>query len=118
MKMPKIKQRQNKYNAQRTIVDSIAFHSKAESNRYKILKLLENAGHIRDLKLQASMPFVYNGIRLFTYYADFTYYSDGIFVVEDVKGMRTPLYKLKKKMIEVYYGIKITEIKHSYENFK
>jgi hypothetical protein len=31
-------------------------------------------------------------------------------VVEDVKGFRTPLYRLKKKLIEAQYGIAIIEI--------
>jgi hypothetical protein len=31
-------------------------------------------------------------------------------VVEDVKGMRTPMYRWKKKHVEAQYGITITEV--------
>jgi hypothetical protein len=48
---------------------------------------------------------------MFTYIADFTYFEkDGQQVIEDVKGVRTPVYRLKKKIIEAEYGIAITEI--------
>jgi hypothetical protein len=30
-------------------------------------------------------------------------------VVEDVKGLPTPVYKLKKKLVEAQYGIQIRE---------
>lgn len=113
MKMPKIKQSRNKFNARKTIVDGIVFHSAAEANRYKILKLLEKSGRIVNLKLQEPFVFKLHGKKIFTYFADFVYVDmdKGVNVIEDVKGMRTPLYKLKKKLIEAYYGIKITEVK-------
>ena len=112
MIMPKIKQRRSKYNAKKTVVDGIVFHSKAEARRYPILKLLEKSGHIKDLRLQ--VPFVYriNDKKIFTYYADFTYFDvNNNDTIEDVKGMKTPVYRLKKKLIEAHYGIKITEVK-------
>ena len=115
--MPKINQKRNKFNARKTVVDGIVFHSAAEANRYKILKILEKAGHIRALKLQ--VPFIYYCIieesldykKIFTYYADFMYIENEKTIIEDVKGMKTPVYRLKKKLIEAYYGIKITEVK-------
>lgn len=110
MKPLKIKQRPFKYNAIKTTVDGITFHSKAEAYRYKSLKVLEKAGYIKNLDLQVKMPYTHNGDIIFNYYADFTYYRDGMFIIEDVKGMRTPLYRLKKKLIEAYYRITITEV--------
>jgi hypothetical protein len=45
-----------------------------------------------------------------TYVADFKYLENGKEVVEDVKGFKTPVYKLKKKLVEAIYGIEIIEI--------
>jgi hypothetical protein len=43
--------------------------------------------------------------------ADFRYRQGprGILVIEDVKGMRTPTYRLKRKMVEAQYGFEIME---------
>lgn len=46
-----------------------------------------------------------------TYIADFVYKDkDGNEVVEDVKGFRTDVYKIKKKMMRYRYGIEIQEV--------
>ena len=45
------------------------------------------------------------------YYADFDYYKDGKHIVEDVKGVKTEAYKIKKKLMLERYGIRITEVK-------
>ncbi len=103
--------KRTKYNAVKTVVDGIVFHSKKEANRYVSLKILRKAGHISDLKLQFPYVFSIAGKKIFTYYADFVYTNQtGLTVVEDVKGMRTPLYKLKKKIIETYHSISIIEV--------
>ena len=105
----------SKYNAKKTLVDGIIFHSMAEANRYKTLKLLERAGELCDLKLQVPFEFILNGRKLFTYYTDFTYKLnehnaiEWMNYIEDVKGMTTPLYRLKKKLIEAQHGITISE---------
>jgi len=45
-----------------------------------------------------------------SYRADFTYVNeDGQPIVEDVKGFRTPVYRLKKKLMRALYGIEILE---------
>ena len=51
-------------------------------------------------------------IMVCVYVADFRYREglEGILTIEDVKGVRTPVYKLKKKLVEVIYGFRITEI--------
>ncbi len=99
----------SKYHAIRTVVDNTTFASKREAARYGELKLLAQAGHINNLCLQVEFPFVLAGKTMFRYYADFTYYEDGQLVVEDSKGQRLPIYKLKKKIIEHVYDIKIRE---------
>jgi hypothetical protein len=45
------------------------------------------------------------------YVCDFLiFWADDTVTFEDVKGMRTPMYKLKKKQVEALYPIIITEI--------
>lgn len=109
----------SKYHNKKIIIDGIEFDSEKEGNRYIQLKMLKKAGMIKDLQLQ--VPYVIldgykkNGktIRAITYKADFVYYD--IFlkktIVEDTKGYRTEVYKLKKKMFESRYPeLEITEI--------
>lgn len=111
----------NKYHAKKTEVDGIVFDSKRESERYKELKLLEKVGEIRYLKLQPKYDLVVNGQKICTYKADFQYEgkiieSNIIFTpigwkpfVEDVKGVKTPVYRLKKKLMKALHGIDILE---------
>lgn len=97
----------NKYNAKRTTVDGITFDSKAESARYIELALMELSGEIARLELQPEFvlqpAFTYRGKkeRAIVYRADFRYLrlSDGVTVIEDVKGQRTDAYKLKRKLL-------------------
>jgi hypothetical protein len=99
----------NKYNARKTIVDGIKFDSRKESLRYCELKILLDAGIISKLELQPEFilqdTFTKNGkkYRAIKYRADFQYAEDGKTIIEDVKGMKTPVYKIKKKMFEYAY---------------
>ena len=109
-----------KYRAIKTEVDGIMFDSKKEANRYVELKEKLNAGIIQDLKLQPKFDCVINGKKVCTYKADFEYLlvdeigpqgQIGHYVVEDVKGFKTPVYRLKKKMVEALFpGTLITEV--------
>ena len=100
-----------KYHNCKTIVDGIRFDSKKEAKRYLELKILEKAGQISHLKLQ--FPFILISSskygRAIKYVADFVYYEGNKRVVEDVKGVRTPVYKLKKRMMAEIYGIEVKE---------
>ena len=102
----------SKYHAVPVEVDGIRFASKAEARRYRELRLLERGGAIADLILQPRYPVRVNGVRICTYLADFTYRDceTGLYVTEDVKGVRTPVYKLKRKLVEALYGLAITEV--------
>jgi hypothetical protein len=107
----------SKYKNIKTVVDGITFSSKAEAKRYGELKLLEKAGEISDLELQPRYALEMAGfetgeaVKVATYVADFSYFTkDGDFIVEDVKGFRTEVFKLKKKMVKAQYGIDIQEI--------
>jgi Protein of unknown function (DUF1064) len=110
----------SKYKAIPVEIDGIRFASKAEGRRYVELKRLQAAGLIRGLALQTSFPFMIGDDLMFTYVSDF-FYEDvqtGKRIIEDVKGVLTPVYKLKKKIIEKYYGMKITEIHHAKKGAK
>lgn len=104
--------KQHKYGAKATKVDGHTFPSKAEANRYLQLKLLLKSKSIRDLEIQPRYPLEVNGVKVGTYVADFRYVDieKGLMVVEDVKGVRTEVYRLKKRIVEALYGIEITEI--------
>lgn len=103
----------NKYRNAPVVVDGIRFASKREAGRYLTLKLLSKAGRIRDLKMQVRFKLLCNGHHITTYVADFTYEEwandDWQSVVEDVKGVRTDVYKLKRKLM-LAHGIEIREV--------
>jgi hypothetical protein len=109
--------RPHKYRAVPTTIDGIRFASKKEAARYGQLKMLEKAGEIYGLELQPRFPLYVckrqNGElhKVCDYVADFRYRQGprGILVIEDVKGMRTPTYRLKRKMVEAQYGFEIME---------
>ncbi len=101
--------RPNKYKAIRTVVDGITFDSKLEAARYQDLRLQEESGEIKRLTLQPSFPIEICGKKICTYRADFAYIRDGEGVVEDVKGFKTPVYRLKKKLVSAIYGFDIYE---------
>ena len=99
----------SKYHAKKTVVDGIKFDSKKESLRFLELRMMERAGEIRYLKLQPRFDFELNGTKMGFYKADFQYWKDGAVVVEDVKGFKTPVYNLKKKMMKAFHGVEILE---------
>ena len=100
----------NKYHSRKEVVDGITFDSRKEANRYRELCILKRAGEVVDIELQPEFVlqegFRYNGKwhRPIVYRADFrVIYADGRVEVEDVKGMRTEAYKLKKKLLLAKY---------------
>jgi hypothetical protein len=101
----------SKYRAVKTVIDGIVFHSKKEARRYMQLKLLERAGEISNLELQPIYEFTLADKKIFIYKADFSYLDrkTNELIVEDVKGYKTPVYRLKKKLIENQHHIEIWE---------
>ena len=86
--------KQHKYGAVRTH----GFASKVEYKRAQQLKLLQKTGVIKDLECQPRFHIHVKGNKICDYVADFRYKEDGKIIVEDVKGVRTDVYKLKKKL--------------------
>ncbi|NCC71585.1 DUF1064 domain-containing protein [bacterium] len=97
-----------KYNNKKVIIDNIKFDSKKEANRYLELKFLLKYKKIKNLELQKvfllQKSFKDNEgktQRAIKYIADFQYIDVGSkkVIVEDVKGMKTEVYKIKKKLL-------------------
>lgn len=120
----------NKYNAKKCVINGEVFDSKKEAHRWQELKILEKAGEIQNLRRQVKFVLIpaqkdttvttkKNGTPKLTlrvverecsYIADFVYDENGMMVVEDCKGVRTEAYKLKKKMMLFFHGIRIKEV--------
>lgn len=98
----------HKFNAKPCERDGYHFPSKAEAKRYDELKLLQKSGEI--LFFLRQTPFHLPGN--VKYLADFLiFWADGNCTIEDVKGMVTPLFTAKLKMVESLYPITIEVIK-------
>lgn len=104
MKVYKLK---HKFRAKPTETDGIKFSSKKEANRYHQLLLLQRTGEI--LFFLRQLPFhLPGGVK---YVCDFmVFWANGEVTIEDVKGMKTPMYIAKKKLVEATYPIEITEV--------
>lgn len=106
---------ENKYHNKKIYYDGHWFDSQKEEAYYIKLKLLEKQGKIQELKLQVkfelqpSFKFKGETIRSINYIADFTYIEDGKLHIVDTKGVRTEVYKIKKKMMN-YKGYEVEEI--------
>ena len=97
--------KKNKLNARITIVDNIKFQSEKEANFY------------RELKQDPSVLFFLRQIPIrfksgITYWIDFlVFYRDLSYKFVEVKGFKTRVYKMKRKLVESEYpDIKVEEI--------
>ena len=110
----------NKYGAKKSVADGITFDSRREMERYYELKLLQQGRAISGLKLQPRFELIpkqdrakrigerglvywQEGEPAVHYTADFEYYENGLHIVEDVKGVRTRDYVLRRKLFKQKY---------------
>lgn len=100
-----------KYKAVPCEIDGHKFPSLREGKRYRELIILQRVEAIKNLELQPKYQCVVNGKKVCEYRADFSYYDlvKNCQVVEDCKGFKTPVYRLKKKLVESLYGFTILE---------
>ncbi len=107
----------SKYHNKQRVVAGHVFDSIKESERYLELRQWQRQGLIKDLELQPVFE-LQEGFkdtqgrkyRPITYIADFGYTDGSSRVVEDVKGMRTEVYRIKKKLfIHKYEYIRFVE---------
>ncbi len=84
--------------------------SRKEHRRLLTLRKEAKSGQIQTLQCQKRFSLhAMGGKKVCSYVADFVYMRGGVRVVEDVKGMRTAMYKLKCKWMLLEYGITILE---------
>ena len=116
----------SKYHSRKITRNGMTFDSIREYQRWLELSLLEKTGHIEKLQRQVKyvlIPSQYEQTfdektgkpkqkcveREVSYYADFVYFKDGKWAVEDAKGFRTPEYMIKRKLMRYVHGIQIIE---------
>lgn len=113
---PKRPAKGNKYGNRKVEIDGIVFDSEKEGRHYVELKTMERAGIISRLVLQPTFELApattIHGKKSAarTYRGDFQYEKDGITIVEDVKGMKTAVYILKRHLMKTVHNIEIVEI--------
>ena len=119
----------SKYHARKVTVDGVTFDSRKEARRWSELRMLEQAGDIIGLRRQVKFVLIpaqresdtvgpKGGVkrgrlleRECAYIADFVYErKDGSQIVEDTKGVRTPEYIIKRKLMLYVHGIRIQEV--------
>lgn len=99
----------SKYGARQIVVDGICFDSQAEARRYAQLKALQASGAISGLRvhpvylLQPGFTHGKTAERAINYEGDFEYRENGAVIVEDVKGVETDVFKLKRKLFVYNY---------------
>lgn len=99
-----------KYRNRKTCCGIGHVHDSAkEARRCDELALLERVGRIERLEVQPRYPIIVNGVQIAVYVGDFHYFEDAKSVVEDVKGVKTPVYNLKKKLVRAIYGVEVRE---------
>ena len=110
----------SKYGNKKCTVDGIEFDSKKEAARWQELRLLERAGKICELERQVAFELApsvqYAGKRAtpaLRYVADFAYFENigtaSKYTVEDVKGVKTSAYKIKRHLMLAVHKIEVLE---------
>lgn len=104
---------ESKYHNRKVTVDGITFDSVKEASRWQELKMLERAGEITALVRQVKIELIPKTklYRACYYIPDFTYFDKRVqkTIYEDVKGMKTKEYLLKRKLLYWRHGIEVTE---------
>lgn len=96
-------------NAQLPGIGRKSFHSKLEADRAMELAMQQEAGQIKDLQFQVPFSLVVPGFRKIKYVADFVYtlHPEGRVVVEDTKGVVTPVFTLKAMLLKVLHDVDV-----------
>lgn len=100
---------ESKYRNEIITTEEGTFASRLEYGRWCDLCNLQRAGVIRGLRRQVTFSLDVNGVHVCDYIADAVYQMNGRTIVEDTKGVRTTVYKLKKKLMLAVRGITINE---------
>lgn len=104
-------ERRSKYGSRRVELDGLKFDSAREARYYAGLKAMLSAGEIVKIERQVRWVLPVNNVKVCTYVSDFVVYDkDGNRRVIDVKGFKTPVYRIKRKLMKAIYGIDIEEV--------
>lgn len=114
-----VSMRRGKYNVSKKSARTLSgttYMSKLEMMYRKHLNLLMKADNPKERVVsiveQKSFEVVVNGTKICKYLLDFEVtYGDGRIEYVDVKGIATDVYRIKKKLVEALYPIKIKEVK-------
>ncbi len=113
IKIIPVAKKPSKYKNEKTIYNGIKYDSKKEAAYAQTLDLLKKAkGNDRVLRVerQVKMPIRMDNKLICTYILDFRVeYPDRLEFI-DVKGFRTAIYRLKKKLVEAFYECQIKEV--------
>lgn len=107
----------NKYGNNKVVLDGMTFDSQKEARRWTQLKMFERIGEITGLRRQVAFDLIpsqrgaIRSERPVKYVADFVYFDkSGSMIVEDVKGLKTREYIIKRKLMKYINGIEIVEV--------
>jgi hypothetical protein len=103
--------RRHKYGASKVEIDGYRFDSKAEARRYQELVLLQKANRILNLECHPKFDIGLNGVKICTVILDFSYIAKDGWKYEDIKGIDTPVSRLKRKLLHAFYGIEVEVIR-------
>jgi Protein of unknown function (DUF1064) len=105
--------RRLKYNAVRVKLDGYTFDSKAEARYYGDLTLQARKGQLLNLKVHPRFEIKLVRQKICDVILDFAFYDKiaGRDRYIDVKGRDNALSRLKRKLVEAFYGIKIEVVK-------
>ncbi len=111
---PAPQEKPRKYRNEPCKIDGHKFASKKERRRWLELRLLEKAGEIGSIVCQPKYALIVQGVYVGKYIGDFLYVDirTGRSIVEDVKSpaTKTPVYRLKKRLVAAIYGIDVVEV--------
>lgn len=120
--------RQSKYKNKKVQTPDGSFDSVKEYKRWNVLKKAEADGDIQELRRQVPFELIPHQVLetprkrkgkshtvqktelAVKYFADFTYKVNGKLVVEDTKGVKTPEYIIKRKLMKWVHNIEIVEV--------
>ena len=109
-----------KYGNKKAVTpDGVKFDSRAEARRWGHLCMQLRAGEISELRRQVAYELVpavkfADASRVkpaIRYVADFVYVEMGVEVIEDVKGVLTTEFKLKRHLMKALLGLEVRLVK-------
>ena len=94
----------SKFGAKRQEYNGIKYHSKGEAGLARDLDFRVRAGELKSWRRQVPISLDVNGMHICNYICDFELtYPDGTIEYLEYKGFETPVFRLKRKLLEALY---------------